>query len=56
MYHSSVEDTARILSGLDWLGCVPVGEGDRRLIDPLEDSGAQLDTNQTDPHIQELAI
>lgn len=56
MYLSSIEDTARMLSGLDWLVCVPVGEGDRCLIDPLEDSGAQLVTDQTDPHIQELAI
>ena len=53
---SGVEDTAGILSGLDWLVRAPVGEGDGLLVKPLEDCGAQADTDQTDPHVQKLAI
>lgn len=53
---SGVEDAASILSGLDWLVRQPVGEGDGGLVNPREDSGVRARTNQTDPHIQKLAI
>lgn len=53
---SSVEDTAGILSGLERLVWGPVGEGDGGLVNPLEDSGVHAHTDQTNPHIQKLAI
>lgn len=53
---SSVEDTAGVLSGLEWLVWEPVGEGDGGLVNPLEDSGVHAHTDQTNPHIQKLSI
>lgn len=53
---SSVRDTADFLSGPGWLVYAPVGEGDGRLVNPLEDGGIYAETLQTDPHIQKLVI
>lgn len=53
---SGVKDTTAIRSGLLWLVCEPVSEGDGGLVNPPEDSGVAAHTGQTNPHIQKLSI
>lgn len=53
---SRVEHTTGFLSGLDWLVWAPVGEVEGSLVNPGEDSGVRTNADQTNPHIENLAI
>lgn len=53
---SRVEHTTGFLSGLDWLVWAPVGEVEGSLVNPGEDSGVRTAADQTNPHVENLAI